>query len=87
MIGAIYRKLYHRFLARKILRRSPTINNRPTFIKLAEDKIIEPDHTDNEWGGETCVEKVQRSLKAMGMSNNSLRAISWVDTAVSVPAF
>ena len=68
-ISAIYRKLYHRFLARRILRRSPTINNRRTFIKykLVEDKVIEADNTDNKWGGETRVEKIQRSLKAMGI--------------------
>lgn len=49
-ISAIYRKLYHRFLGRKILRRSPTIHNRRTFIKykLVEDKFIEADNTDNE---------------------------------------
>jgi hypothetical protein len=43
------------------------MHNRRTFIKLVEDKIIEADNTDDGWGGETCVEKVQRSLKAMGI--------------------
>jgi hypothetical protein len=95
--SAIYRKLYHRFLARKLLRRSPTIHNRRTFIKLIEGKIIQADNTEDEWGDATCVEKVQRSLKAMGIemthtpslgrSNDSLRTISWVDMAASVLAF
>lgn len=66
-ISAIYRKLYHRFLARKILRRRPTIHNRRTFIKLVEDEIIEASNTDHEWVAETCVEKVQRTLKAKGI--------------------
>ncbi len=73
-ISAIYRKLYHHFLVRKILRRSPTVHNRRTFIRVVEDKIIDVDNTDDEWGGETCVEKVQRTLKAVGieMAHTSL---------------
>jgi len=66
-ISAIYRKLYHRFLARKILRRRSTIHNRRTFIKLVEDDIIEASNTDHEWVAEPCVEKVQRTLKAKGI--------------------
>ena len=66
-VGSIYRKLYHRFLACRILKRTQTIHNRRTFIPSYESVTIEEDNTDNEWISESRVEKVQRSLEASGI--------------------
>jgi hypothetical protein len=66
-IGAIYQKLYYRFLARKMLRRTPTIHNRRTFINLSEGETIEASGTDDECVSENCIEKAQRTLQAIGI--------------------
>lgn len=66
-IGAIYQKLYYRFLARKMLRRTPTIHNRRTFVKLTENETIDADNIADEWVSETCIEKAQRTLQAVGI--------------------
>ncbi|KAE9373363.1 hypothetical protein N431DRAFT_465659 [Stipitochalara longipes BDJ] len=66
-VGSIYRKLYHRFLARRILKRTQTIHNRRTFITLYENEIFEENNANGEWISESCLEKTQRNLEALGI--------------------
>jgi hypothetical protein len=66
-VGSIYHKLYHRFLARRIIKQTQTIHNRRTFITLNVDETIEDDSTDDKWISETCVEKAHRILKPLGI--------------------
>jgi len=66
-ISSIYRKLYHGFLARRILKRTPTIFNRRTVITIRECSIIEEHYPDDEWISETRVERLQRNLRVSGI--------------------
>ena len=68
-MGLIYHRLYLNFLARRILKRSPTIFNRRTIITVCESAIIEEeeDGPNAEWISESREEKFQRNLRASGI--------------------
>lgn len=66
-VGAIYRKIHHKFLARKTLKQTPHIQNRRTFIDLSEGETIEAENNGDEWASETCIEKAQRTLRTVGI--------------------
>ena len=66
-VGLIYHKLYLGFLARRLLKRTPTIFNRYTFVITREDAVIEEDSPDVEWTAKTRIERAHRHLRASGI--------------------
>jgi hypothetical protein len=75
-IGSLYRNLYEGFLARKILKRTPTMHNRRTIINVREGELMEDEETSEGWISETRVEKAQRNLQALGIEV-SHKPLTW----------
>jgi hypothetical protein len=74
--SSIYRKLYQRFLARKILRHKPTILNRRTSLSRRQTSVNDNETENEVWESETCGEKAQRTLRFLGIEM-SHTPITW----------
>jgi hypothetical protein len=73
---SIYRKLYQRFLARRILYHRPTILNRRTSVNLREANDSTAEKDDDVWELGTCAERAHRTLQLLGIEM-SHTPITW----------